>query len=84
MIYLKNYCNDFMFLVVMVCVTFSSTIVYFTFQFPSSFRYITVEIKSIHKFHQNECYLENERETKKMRHYIVDKYVTHTVTSMGL
>ena len=39
MIYLNNYCTDFVFLVVIVCVTYSSTILsLIIFNFPLDFK----------------------------------------------
>ena len=42
MIYLNNYCTDFMFVVVIVCATYSSTISSHNFQFPFSIQDITL------------------------------------------
>ena len=42
MIHQNNHCTEFMFLVVMVCVTLFSTIVSHNFQYPFRFQDITV------------------------------------------
>ena len=47
MIYLKNYCTDFMFLVVMVCITYSSTrlsLIFFNFPLVFEILILCVEI----------------------------------------
>ena len=88
--FIKNYCTDFMFQEVMVCVTCSPSILSHYFQFSFSFQDITkvcwilclhVFIKKFnHKFQQNELYLENKRELGIMRGNIVDYNVMHTMT----
>ena len=72
MMFINNYCIDFMFQEVMVCVTCSPSILSLIFfQFPFSFQDITevcwilcpkfLVKKFIHKFKQNELYLENKK-----------------------
>ena len=59
MMFINNYCTDFMFQEVMVCVTCS----------PSTCLQVLIT-KFIHKFQQNELYLENKKEIRNYeRHY---------------
>ena len=61
--FINNYCTDFMFQEVMVCVTYSSSIL----------------SRIIHKFQQNEWYLERKKE-EILRDNIVDYNVMHIMT----
>ena len=73
--FINNYCTDFMFREVMVCVTCQHVnIVSHYFQFPFSFQDIpkvcwnlclqVLIMKFIHEFQQNEWYLENKKELR--------------------
>ena len=70
MMFINNYCTDFMFQEVMVCVTcppsiLSLIIFNFLLVFKISQKGLQVLIKKfIHKFPQNELYLENKKEIR--------------------
>ena len=78
MMFINNYCTDFMFQEVMVCVTCSPSIlslIAIVFNFLLVFK-ISQELlnlclhvlimKFIHKFQQNELYLENKKRNNKL------------------
>ena len=65
MMFINNYCTDFMFEVGMVCVTCSPSILSliifnFLLDFKISQKFVLIK-KFIHKFQQNELYLENKK-----------------------
>ena len=88
MMFIDNYYTDFMFQEAMMMFTFN--IVSHYFQFPFSFQVITkvcwnlclqvLILKYIHKFQQNEWYLENKKEIRNYERQFVDYNVMHTVT----
>ena len=69
MMFINNYCTDFMFQEVMVCVTCSPSILCliifnFLLVFKISQKFVEFYVlikKFIHKFQQNELYLENKK-----------------------
>ena len=91
MICLNTSCTDFMFLVVMVCEKYSSTILSFinfnfTLVFKISLLFVKImstgfNMKFIHKFQHIERKNENKREVENNS---VDFYVMHTVTSRNM
>ena len=69
--FINNYCIDFMFQEVMVCVTRSPSILSFiifnfllVFKISQKFVEFYVYKKFIHKFQRNELYLENKKEIR--------------------
>ena len=69
MMFINNYCTDVMFQEVMVCVTCSPSIlclIIFNFLLVFKIEFYVLIKKFIHKFQQNELYLENKKE---IRHY---------------
>ena len=67
MIYLNNYCTDFMFLVLMVCnMIFIYNIVSHNFQFPFSFQDITLVCWNSSFNHELYSYISTKRRTEKL------------------
>ena len=67
MMFINNYCTDFMFQEVMVCVTCSPSIfslIIFNFLLVFILCLQVLIKKFIHKFQQNELYLENKKEIR--------------------
>ena len=68
LMFINNYCTDFMFKEVVVCVTYLSSIlslIIFNFLLVCWNSCLQVLImKFIHKFQQNEWYLENKKEIR--------------------
>ena len=74
MMFINNYCTDFMFQEVMVCVTCSPSILsliiinfLLVFKISQKFIILCLQVlikKFIHKFQQNELYLENKKEIR--------------------
>ena len=87
--FINNYCTDFMFQEVMVCVTFSPSILsliifnfLLIFMMSQKLNFMSIQVlikKFIHKFQQNELYLQNKKEIRnyERQYYRLYCYAHH-------